>query len=680
MTHPMDSYFDEQNGALFKFFPGAEVRPGQRRMAEILYDAIEEGSQRRIQWLENGAGSVSPAVVQVLEAGTGVGKSLAYLLSALAGKKRPIVVSTRTKNLQQQLMDEDLPRAANILERPIKGVVVKGRGNYVCKKAWEELQQSPPDTFTIPDQKLWLKMGRWMTQTSQGDGDELGKSDDSPLWELMNARSERCTGRKCAQYESCFLTQLKQQASQADVIIVNHALLLADRQLRESDFGQVIPDAPILILDEAHELTDQITDSCAWSWSTRSMNLLISDLEEAAKHLKDPSQIPLYLPALRKAWADLQESVPSMPKVYALGDEAMDVNSLTLHLQAWQTCMDAMRHECQRLSMQKEKELGWEKLMDRIQYASQCLDQCLMSPEGWVSTLHRESKTFVRFQSNPVNVGDFFDRLLRQGFETVVLTSATLRGDSSFDHLQITLGLSRRECEASESVESPFDFQNQGLIFVPPGIPDRRASATQVGEEIWLTHCQNSIERLCRASRGRAMILFTSRKMLEYFSPRLQVALPALTFFIQGQHQNRQGLLEEFRTTPQAVLLGLASFWQGVDLPGDSLVLVVVMALPFAPPDDPILQARMARLNEEDTLAGFTQLQVPLMALKLKQGMGRLIRTQKDRGVVAIMDPRILMPHEDPKGKSYARIVRASLPPFPVVREWETVETFLSSL
>ena len=342
--------------------------------------------------------------------------------------------------------------------------------------------------------------------------------------------------------------------------------------------------------------------------------------------------------------------------------------------------MEAIGHECQRLSMLKEKDLGWDKLMDRIQYASQCLEQFLMSPEGWVSTLHRESKVFVRFQSNPVNVGDLFDRLLRQGFETVILTSATLRGDSSFDHLQITLGLSRRECEASESVESPFDFQNQGLIFVPPGVPERRASATQVGENIWLAHCQDSIERLCRASRGRAMILFTSRKMLEYFAPRLQAGLPALTFFVQGQHLNRQMILEEFRSTPQAVLLGLASFWQGVDLPGDSLILVIVMALPFAPPDDPILQARMARLNEEDALAGFTQLQVPLMALKLKQGIGRLIRTKKDRGVVAIMDPRILMPHEDPKGKSYARIVRASLPPFPLVREWDTVETFLSSL
>ncbi len=680
MPHPMDFYFDEQNGALFRFFPGAEVRPGQRRMAEILYDAVEDGSQKRTQWLENGDGIVPQAVVQTLEAGTGIGKSLAYLLSTLAGKKRPIVVSTRTKNLQQQLMDEDLPRAANILEKPIKGVVVKGRGNYACKKAWGELQQSPPDSFTVPDQKLWLKMDRWMTQTSQGDGDELGKSDESPLWELVNARSERCTGRKCAQYETCFLTQLKNEASQADVIIVNHALLLADRQLRESDFGQVIPDAPILVLDEAHELTDQITDSCALSWSTRSMNMLINDLEESTRSLKELTQIPLYLPTLRKTWSDLQESIPTINKVYALGDDSIDLSSITLYLQSWQACMEAIGRECQRLSMQKEKELGWEKLMDRISYALQSLEQFLLSPEGWVSTLHRESKSFVRFQSNPVDVGNLFDRLLRQGFETVILTSATLRGDSSFDHLRITLGLTRRECEASESVESPFDFQTQGLIFVPPEIPERRASANQVGEEIWLTHCQDSIERLCRASRGRAMILFTSKKMLEYFAPRLQVGLPALTFFIQGQQMNRQILLEEFRRTPQGVLLGLASFWQGVDLPGNALILVVVMALPFAPPDDPILQARMARLTEEDALAGFMQLQVPLMALKLKQGIGRLIRSKKDRGVVAIMDPRILMPHEDTKGKSYARIVRASLPPFPLIRDWDEVEKFLSAI
>lgn len=678
MPHPMDVYFDEQSGAFFQFFPGAEVRTGQRRMAEILYDALQDGAARRVTGMERGDNPLPPAVVQPLEAGTGVGKSLAYLLSTLATDRRPVIVSTRTKNLQQQLLDEDLPRATNILQRPIKGVVIKGRGNYACKKAWSDLREHPPIDFTPDDQKLWTHLNRWMSQTPTGDGDELGKKEDSPLWDLMNARSERCTGRQCDQYESCFLTQLKDQASGADVIIVNHALLVADRKLRESDFGQVIPDAPVLVLDEAHELADQMTDSCAWSWSTRSMSLLLLDLEAASKEAPELSQLSLFLPELRKTWQDLQAIVPTLIKTYALDDEALDLPSLTAVAHQWQVCLESVEHECQRLSMLQTQNLGWEKRMDRIQYIRQGLHQFLENPEGWVSTLHRESKTFIRLQSNPIDVGVFFDRFIRQGFETVILTSATLKADHTFDHLQRTLGLSRYECEAGESVESPFDFEHQGLIFVPPGLPERRASATQVGETEWLEHCQDSIERLCRASQGRAMILFTSRKMLDHFAPRLQAGLPGLTFFIQGQTWNRSALLDGFRTTPQAVLLGLASFWQGVDLPGDALILVIVMALPFTPPDDPILQARMARYNEEDTLGGFSQLQVPLMALKLKQGIGRLIRSQKDRGVVAIMDPRILMPHEDPKGKSYARIVRASLPRFPLVRDWDRVETFLS--
>jgi ATP-dependent DNA helicase DinG len=229
-------------------------------------------------------------------------------------------------------------------------------------------------------------------------------------------------------------------------------------------------------------------------------------------------------------------------------------------------------------------------------------------------------------------------------------------------------------------VESPFDFPTQGLLFVPPDLPPRRPGRDAVGDPAWVEASLATMERLMRASRGRALVLFTSRKMLAAFRPRLEAALPGMTFFVQGEAMTRSAMMDRFRRTPQAALLGLASFWQGVDLPGEALSLVIVTALPFAPPDDPVLQARVREADAQHQGLGFIGIQVPQMTLKLKQGIGRLIRTRTDRGAVCILDPRLMLPHEDPNGKRYAAQVRAALPPFPLSRDWAEVEAFLRSL
>jgi ATP-dependent DNA helicase DinG len=269
---------------------------------------------------------------------------------------------------------------------------------------------------------------------------------------------------------------------------------------------------------------------------------------------------------------------------------------------------------------------------------------------------------------------------VRSGFESVVLTSATLRDGRGFNGLGLRLGFTKPEVEAAEHVESPFDFEAQGLLFVPPDLPERRAGGGGVGDPAWIEASLAAMERMLRASRGRALLLFTSRKMLAAFRPRLEDALPELTFFVQGDGLSRTQLLERFRATPSAALLGLASFWQGVDLPGDALSLVVVSSLPFAPPDDPVLQARIREADAQRDGLGFIGIPVPQLTLKLKQGIGRLIRTRTDRGVVAVLDPRLMLPSEDRLGKRYAAQVRAALPPFPVTRDWERVEAFLSLL
>jgi len=683
MAHPMDRYFAPEVGRIFACFPGAEDRPGQRRMAELVHNTVMEGGARFDQWRNRGAEPESKpeGVIQAVEAGTGTGKSLGYLVPALAAGRHPILVATRTKQLQRQLLEEDVPRAAGILGRPIKAVLAKGRANYLCRTAWESVSADPHLEFSRADQQLWLALQRWTRETQDGDREGLGRfgEGESPLWDKINARAERCTGRQCPRYEDCYLTKLRAEVAEADLIIVNHALLLADRVLRESAFGQVLPDAPVLILDEAHDLEEQLTESCAESWSSRAMNLLFTDLRDAARD--QGAALAGLLEPWEQAWADIMTWVPPEGGVLPLLAPGPEMKALADGVGAWVEAGHPLWMETRRLAAADQENPLWMRLAERVGTAFSRMEQIFAQPEGWVSTLSREGPNLVHFKSNPVDVRPFFNQHVRRGFESIVLTSATLRDGRGFNGLGLRLGLTKPEVEVAENVESPFDFEGQGLLFVPPGLPERRPGAGGgVGDPAWVEASLAAMERMVRASRGRALLLFTSRKMLAAFRPRLEAALPEITFFVQGEGLSRTQLLERFRATPSAALLGLASFWQGVDLPGDALSLVVVSALPFAPPDDPVLQARIREADAQREGLGFIGIQVPQMTLKLKQGIGRLIRTRSDRGVVAVMDPRLMLPSEDRLGKRYAAQVRAALPPFPITRDWERVEAFLHSL
>ena len=678
----MDRYFASPEGRIFSCFPGAEDRPGQRRMAELVHNALMDGGARFQQWRDQGSDAEAKpdALIQTVEAGTGTGKSLGYLVPALASGRRPILVATRTKQLQRQLLEDDVPRAAGILGRPIKAVLAKGRANYLCHTAWEALSADAGLEFTRADQQLWLALQRWTRETQDGDREGLGRfgEGESPLWDRINARAERCTGRQCPRYEDCYLTRLRQAVAEADLIIVNHALLLADRVLRESAFGQVLPDAPVLILDEAHDLEEQLTESCAEAWSSRAMNLLFTDLREGASGAG--AGLPALLEAWEKAWADLLAWVPLDGGVLPLLSPGPQMKALADAVGAWVEAGHPLWVELRRLASADPESPLWPRLAERVGTAFSRMEQIFAQPDGWVSTLSREGPHLIHFKSNPVDVRPFFHQHVRRGFDSVILTSATLRDGRGFNGLGLRLGLSHGEVEAAELVESPFDFERQGLLFVPPSLPERKPGGNGVGDPAWVEASLAAMERMVRASRGRALLLFTSRKMLAAFRPRLETALPEITFFVQGDGLSRTQLLERFRATPSAALLGLASFWQGVDLPGEALSLVVVSALPFAPPDDPLLQARIREADAQRPGLGFVGIQVPQMTLKLKQGIGRLIRTRTDRGVVAVLDPRLMLPSEDSRGKRYAAQVRAALPPFPHTRDWERVEAFLQSL
>lgn len=682
----MDAFFAPPEGRLFACFPGAEERPGQRRMAELVLDSIQEGAARLEAWKRAGAEPEERpgAVLQAIEAGTGTGKSLGYLIPALASGRSPVLVSTRTKQLQRQLLEDDLPRARGILDRDVKAVLAKGRANYLCKAAWEELEVHPPAEFAMADHGLWMALPRWAKETLSGDREELGGEGESELWDRLNARAERCTGRQCPRFGDCFLTKLRQEIAEADLVIVNHALLLADRVLRESAFGQVLPDAPVLILDEAHEIEEQLTESCSEVWSSRAMTLLFRDLsDEAAKESEGAALGAMLLP-WEDAWTGLLARVPLDSTTFGFEDDRLDFRGLADAVGAWVEAGQAAWKETRRLASRRAdgeaEDLAWRRLAERVGLAFSRMEQIFAQPEGWVSTISREGPHTVQFKANPVDVRPFFHQHLRRGFETVILTSATLRDGRGFNGLRLRLGLTEEEAGRSQHVESPFDFGRQGMIFIPPDLPERKAGREGVGQPGWVEASLEAMERLLKASRGRALVLFTSRKMLAAFRPRLQAGLPGMTFFVQGEGLTRHVLLERFRKTPNAALLGLASFWQGVDLPGEALSLVIVTALPFAPPDDPVLQARVREADARQQGLGFIGIQVPQMTLKLKQGIGRLIRTRTDQGVVCVLDPRLMLPHEDRSGKRYAAQVRAALPPFPITRDWEETLGFLRRL
>jgi len=467
-------------------------------------------------------------------------------------------------------------------------------------------------------------------------------------------------------------------------VIVNHALLLADRILRQSDFGQILPDAPILILDEAHEIEDQLTDSCAEQWSSRAMTLLFRDLAEIAAKDTDGALVLGHLRPWEESWQNLLSLVPMESASIGLDDPRLELAPLADAVGAWIQAGQAAFLEVKRLADRHSEDSSddalWWKLAERITLAFSRMELIFAQLDGWVSTITREGPQILVFKSNPVDVKPFFHYHLRRGFDTVIMTSATLRDGSGFNGLKLRLGLTEEETERGCAVDSPFDFRSQGLLFVPPDIPERKATRDGVGESAWIESSLDAMTRLLTASQGRALLLFTSRKMLAAFKTRLQAALPYLTFFVQGEGISRPQLLSRFRTTPNAALLGLASFWQGIDLPGDVLCLVIVAALPFAPPDDPVIQARIREADAIRQGLGFIGIQVPQMTLKLKQGIGRLIRTRTDKGVVCILDPRLMLPNEDPFGKRYAAQVRAALPPFPLTRDWEQVEQFLSEI
>jgi len=639
------------DGTLGRTLHSYEPREGQRRMAEAVASLIEDGG------------------TLLAEAGTGTGKTLAYLVPAVLSGHR-VLVSTGTKNLQEQICFKDIPALREALDLPFTATLMKGRANYLCLHRLSQIEE-PGSSGLFGDAEdsaraVFLPViQEWAQRTDTGDRAELSElPEDLPLWREIAAEADACLGADCPRYDECFLTRMRRRAAEADVVIVNHHLLCADASVRHGAFGEVIPSSPVLVIDEAHQLEDVVTQYFGVSASQSRIDDLVRDGERlvAAWQLEEPRR---------------GEMLRAFGRV---GDLAG----------VFFTALLAARTGAERQRYTSESMAGVIDEGDLVVGALERLESVLSSAAPAAGTLEaneaaeamlrraRELRTELRFliraddpdfvyyveprgralvlRASPIDVSRIVGQALFDRFRTVILTSATLAVDGSFDYVRGRLGLRHAD---ELRVASEFDYASQSLLYLPRRMPPPRAPdfAEAVAREA---------TALLARSRGRAFVLFTSYRVLHAARPFLEMSLPYPTL-VQGTAP-RSTLIERFRSTPSAVLLATSSFWQGVDVVGDALSCVVIDKLPFASPGDPVTAARIDAVTARGGDA-FGDYQVPLAILALQQGLGRLIRHRGDRGVLAILDPRL-------RTMGYGRRFLASLPPAPVTQDLEAVERF----
>lgn len=628
-------------GMLEKCHPGYEFRAAQLEMAEMVDEAFARHQHA------------------LIEAGTGTGKTLAYLVPAIRSGRR-VVISTATKSLQEQHFEKDIPFLRKHFAPDLNVALMKGRNNFVCREK-VHLMEGQPVLRGMEEIDWFAQIRDWEKLTETGDRAELNfLPDDAELWNRIDARKETCTGQKCPQFQQCFLTAMRQRAREADLIIVNHHLFFADLALRQDDFGSILPEYAAVIFDEAHEIEDVASDYFGRAVSSYQFDELARDGEQLLRMLNAGSA------ATRRPLTRIRERAHTFFEGFAQreGRFPFECQDRTAFLERNREAYDGLLTALKRL----ETELAGlsskpEDVMNLARRAAELrreLTFLLESEEkGYVYWFERRGKgTFL--VATPIDVSEIMRERLFEQFDTIVLTSATLAVGGRFDYAKRRLGISAVQ---EKVLPQEFDYANQVLLYIPKTLPDVRDArfAGKAAEEI---------AAILKATRGRAFCLFTSYAQMREVHERLTgtVSFPLL---LQGTAP-RSALLERFRATPGAVLLATASFWQGVDVPGSQLSCVIVDKLPFAVPSDPIVAARVRALAEEGQNA-FAEYQVPKAVLTLKQGFGRLIRSRTDRGVLALLDNRT-------ERMQYGRIFMESLPEYALTHDFAEVERFAERL
>jgi len=627
-------------GLLEKRHPGYEFRPSQLEMARIAEEAFQKHQHA------------------VVEAGTGTGKTLAYLIPAIRSGRR-VVVSTATKSLQEQLFQKDVPFLQKHFAPNLKAALMKGRANFLCRQKVHQMEGQP--VLKGIDEIDWFSQIRdWEKLTETGDRSELTfLPDDAELWSRIDARSDLCTGQKCAEFQRCFITAMHQRAQDADLIIVNHHLFFADLAIRQDDFGSILPEYSAVVFDEAHEIEDVASDYFGRQISSYRFEELARDAENILRILRiEAGPLRRHLSRIRERGRSFFENFPEREGRYPF--EPPERRSfLEQNREAYDELCSAVKRIETELSALSPKPEEVVALARRASEVRRELTFLLESEEkGYVYWYERRGKG-VFLAATPIDVSEILREKLFDRFDTVVLTSATLAVGGRFDYLKQRLGVQ----PATEVVlPHEFNFREQALLYIPASLPDVRHAT--FGER-----AAAEIIRLLEISEGRAFCLFTSYSQMKDIYERVsgRVGFPLL---LQGTAP-RTILLDRFRSTPNAVLFATASFWQGVDVPGAQLSCVIIDKLPFAVPSDPIVAARVRALQEDGRNA-FAEYQVPEAVLALKQGFGRLIRSKTDRGILAILDNRI---HR----MQYGRIFLESLPEYSITRDLAEVARFMEN-
>ncbi len=630
------------DGVLASQIPGFRMRPQQLEMAKIITEAIDNHQ------------------VLVAEAGTGTGKTLAYLVPAfLAGGK--VIISTGTKTLQDQLFNRDIPIVRAALKIPVTVALLKGRANYICLYHLERSLQDTHLSFINRDEIQYLQLiERYAKNSKHGDRSGLNAvPDNAAIWQQVTSTRDSCLGSECPDYKKCFVMEARKQALAADIVVVNHHLFFADVMLRDEGLSELLPACNTVIFDEAHQLPETASLFFGESISTGQLLDLARDTKaETIQAAADFVPLTDAIVAMEKAVRDLRLTITAdnVRLSFAMVMQSPDFDDASSRLLEKLTLLTRL------LEDQAERSEGLENCRQRaashLYLIQRWHDETDMQGYvRWIEVYHQA----MQLHATPLSIAEIFQKQMMSSLRTWIFTSATLSVKKDFAHFNREMGLNDVQ---TAHWESPFNFAEQALLYVPLGLPEpHHKSYTEQVVQAALP--------VLRASRGRAFFLCTSLRAMQRISELLQACTDFdFPILLQGQG-SRSYMLERFRELKNAVLIGSQSFWEGVDVRGEALSLVIIDKLPFAPPDDPVLSARIEKINREGHNA-FWEYQLPRAVINLKQGAGRLIRDETDRGVLMICDPRLAT-------KAYGKYIWQSLPPMKRTRELEEVKRFFES-